>query len=394
MINIRKDIIDESYRYKMPALESRIEGRGNGVKTVITNMNKIAEALETEPDIITKFFGFELGAQSKWEKKTLRSVVNGRFDTDDLQDLLYKFIDKFILCQGCFLPELDAKIDRHNRLEFSCRACGKSFYADSSNRLTGFIIKSLELKKQEERKKSKNLQAKKEQAKIDETKMEFQDVEVDENDWALDTSKAAEEMRLHTQLGLLRDPKKTNMKLLLFKFRDFLESQPSPQLISFKIKQVAKACSWNRTTRTLFACELFFSSNMLEQIPKTKEIFSRLMKHKRSQIVLLGYLERFCGEEHRNFIEFAPHILKALYDEDLIEEENILEWAEQTSSKFTSETVFKEIITKVQPVVDWLKNAESESEDDGEDDDGDDGDDDGEDNGEDNDDGDGDDDQN
>ncbi len=36
---------DPSFRYKMPRLVAKIEGRGNGIKTVVVNMREIAEAI-------------------------------------------------------------------------------------------------------------------------------------------------------------------------------------------------------------------------------------------------------------------------------------------------------------------------------------------------------------
>ena len=37
------------YRYKMPRLQAKVEGKGNGVKTVIPNMVEIARALGRPP---------------------------------------------------------------------------------------------------------------------------------------------------------------------------------------------------------------------------------------------------------------------------------------------------------------------------------------------------------
>jgi translation initiation factor 5 len=42
----------------------KVEGRGNGIKTVISNMNDVARALNRPPTYTTKFFGTELGSQS------------------------------------------------------------------------------------------------------------------------------------------------------------------------------------------------------------------------------------------------------------------------------------------------------------------------------------------
>ena len=98
LLNIGGDANDASYRYKMPALMTKIEGRGNGIKTVIPNMVDVAKALHVDPAYATKFFGVELGAQSKYVVETERAVVNGAHNQQDMQKSLEKFIDIFILC--------------------------------------------------------------------------------------------------------------------------------------------------------------------------------------------------------------------------------------------------------------------------------------------------------
>jgi translation initiation factor 5 len=45
---------DPTYRYKMPKLITKIEGRGNGIKTVCVNMVDVAEALNRDPSLPTK----------------------------------------------------------------------------------------------------------------------------------------------------------------------------------------------------------------------------------------------------------------------------------------------------------------------------------------------------
>jgi hypothetical protein len=59
---------DPTYRYKMPKMSARTEGRGNGIRTLIANMSEIADALHRPPNLVTKFFGVELGAQSRYEE--------------------------------------------------------------------------------------------------------------------------------------------------------------------------------------------------------------------------------------------------------------------------------------------------------------------------------------
>lgn len=48
-INIRRDVSDPFYRYKMEKIQSKIEGKGNGIKTVVVNLNSIAQSLSRPP---------------------------------------------------------------------------------------------------------------------------------------------------------------------------------------------------------------------------------------------------------------------------------------------------------------------------------------------------------
>lgn len=115
---------DRSYRYKRPRVATKIEGRGNGIKTVITNMSDLARSLNTHPTYPTKYFGCELGAQSKYDEKTGFATVNGAFDAPDLDKMLEGFISGFILCPKCALPETTLKVGRNEVITADCKACG------------------------------------------------------------------------------------------------------------------------------------------------------------------------------------------------------------------------------------------------------------------------------
>ena len=70
---------DPSFRYKMPRLVCRIEGRGNGIRTCIVNLTDISQSLNRPPDILTKYFGVELGAQSRYEVEVRRRAKARHF---------------------------------------------------------------------------------------------------------------------------------------------------------------------------------------------------------------------------------------------------------------------------------------------------------------------------
>jgi len=104
-LNINRSIEDSFYRYKMPALVAKVEGKGNGIKTVIVNMADVAKALSRPPGYTTKFFSCELGTLSSIDTKIDRYIVNGEHTAERLQNLLDEFIKKYVLCVNCGNPE-------------------------------------------------------------------------------------------------------------------------------------------------------------------------------------------------------------------------------------------------------------------------------------------------
>lgn len=82
--------------YKMPRMVTRIEGRGNGIRTKIENIADIAKALDRPASYINKYFGYKLGAKNDFEQQT--SLVNGAHYTAKLAGLLDNFIKKFVQC--------------------------------------------------------------------------------------------------------------------------------------------------------------------------------------------------------------------------------------------------------------------------------------------------------
>lgn len=145
IVNIRRDVDDKFYRYRMPLLLTKIEGKGNGIKTVVPNMSDVARALSRPPSYITKFFGCELGAQTPFDEKNDRYIVNGAHDASRLRELLDGFIDKFVLCRSCKNPETDLVVIKSGRREDifrDCKACGERTNIDMRHKLITFILKN------------------------------------------------------------------------------------------------------------------------------------------------------------------------------------------------------------------------------------------------------------
>lgn len=145
---------DPEYRYRMPVVYGKVEGRGNGIKTVIPNISEVALSLHRKPSEVNKFFGCELGAQTSYNEKDDRAVINGQHTDLELQNMIHKYVEAFVICPNCGLPETDYKI-RGGCIYHKCAACGSNEMLDMSHKLTTFILAQHKKSKKEKTKKEK-----------------------------------------------------------------------------------------------------------------------------------------------------------------------------------------------------------------------------------------------
>merc|ERR1711953_744903 len=75
------------------------------------------------------------------EGEGIRAIINGHHETSVFQTMLDKFIDKYVLCQGCHLPEIDMKVKK-GMIGGVCKACGWIGYLDNDHKLATFIEKN------------------------------------------------------------------------------------------------------------------------------------------------------------------------------------------------------------------------------------------------------------
>ena len=121
-------------RYQMPQIASRIKNLGKYNNTYIENLFDVATSLHINQEILTKFFGWTLNTQAKLDKKTKEVQLKGEFQHNILVETLRKFINKYILCSKCSLPELDFQTKKKT-MKIKCRACGHSELCDLNDRV-------------------------------------------------------------------------------------------------------------------------------------------------------------------------------------------------------------------------------------------------------------------
>jgi len=101
-----------------------------------------------------------------------------------------------------------------------------------------------------------------------------------------------------------------------------------------------------------------FKKTLKGEIEKYGEILKKIVDiDPAAKPCILICFEEFLSERPSN-IPQSPMLLKEFYDNDILEEEDILKWAKETSTSENSATAKK----AVAPFVDWLEQAEEDGE--------------------------------
>merc|ERR1712211_176034 len=75
----------------------------------------------------------------------------------------------------------------------------------------------------------------------------------------------------------------------------------------------------------------------------------------------IGGIEKTVESFEAALLPKVSHIFKELYDEDVLEEEVLLEWAKKVSKKNVSKELAQKIHDKAAPFIKWLQEAEEET---------------------------------
>ena len=397
-INICRDNTDPFYRYKMPPIQSKVEGRGNGIKTVIVNLAEVARSLGRPPVYVLKYFGSELGAQTNESQE--RYLINGTHDAGELQDSLDGFINKFVLCGSCKNPETEIQIKK-GLIQRDCKACGSLSMIDPRQKLSSYILKNppKDSGKGKKGKKSATATANvvgggksisdiasnnKENGetevatggdddddddvltkKINAEAAKLGDrPEINDDDWAVDMSKEAIEARAKEleslSLGGGEVDKFNELgEWLLQESKDSKDDLPSDIDIYKKISEL-ELLDKPETIQVL--AQTLFDGDIIDQIEDHVGLLSKLINHdEEKQSAFLGGLERYIGLENNDLLTKVPKILATLYDKDLVEEDAILAWGTKVSKKYVPKEVSKKVRKAGKPFITWLKEADDDS---------------------------------
>jgi len=373
IVNVRRDVDDKFYRYRMPLLTTKIEGKGNGIKTVIPNMSDVARALSRPPTYTTKFFGCELGAQTSFDEKNDRYIVNGAHNADRLRELLDVFIDKFVLCKSCKNPETELIILKVNRAEDiirDCKACGERTGVDMRHKLTTFIVRNPPVKI----KKGKNKNTGDAAGGVSGGGNPDLTVDRDESpenggaesDDELSRKIKAEAKEL-TSPGLVDDDGSDDDANSPYAQlgRWITENKDEDAIArSLAIYKKAEDLYIEKKHKTVtVVVQAVFTENIISEIEKYAGLIAKMVTSEKHQKSLLGGIERFVGLTHPDLLPMVPKILMALYQKDLLDEEVVTQWGTHVSKKYVDKEISKKVRKASEPFLKWLQEADDDDED-------------------------------
>lgn len=372
-INVNRSVNDPFYRYKMPRIMAKVEGKGNGIKTVVANMTEIGKALARPPTYPTKYFGCELGAQTNFDLKNERYIVNGEHDASKLQDILDGFIRKFVLCPACDNPETTLTVKR-GTIHSKCKACGHAFLIDQKHKLATFILKNPpppETIENDNNKRENSPVNVESNCNGDDniigegiTNGHSKHLKDDDDDWAPEP--ITEVAKLSSQVGKLiidKDLDKTTEERLDMLHQFFIKSKKDGTITdSKKIVNEAERLEL-KTKAPLLLADVIFDVGVVNQIKVNRNLLLRFcLNDKKAQRHLLGGIEQLIYANKELLLSKTAHIIKALYDTDVCDEEVLLAWGQKPSSKYVKKEFAKELIKVAQPVLTWLEEAEEDTE--------------------------------
>lgn len=409
-INVRRDVTDPFYRYKMERLQSKIEGKGNGIKTVIVNLSNVAQQLARPPSYVIKYFGFELGAQTNNNPADDRWIINGAHEAAKLQDYLDGFISKFVLCKKCKNPETDVNI-KDGRILLDCKACGQRTDVDLRLKLSSFILKNQPKKGKKDKatkkaeRRAKKANGEEEQnggsgsngdsgsdhgeengdleleagsddeltRRINAEAKDIEEVEPKEVEWSVDTSEEAVKARAKD----LPDDLKRALVV-----EDVDEGADGPnaydqlgtwiqetvktkggvsKMEDVEIYLKAKEFGIETKHRTLTVlAQTIFDDNMVKQIDNRAPMLKKMITSEKHEKAFLGGIERFVGNDKPNLIPQVSAILMNVYQNDLVSEEVLKGWGSKASKKYVDLATSKKVRKSATQFLEWLENAESD----------------------------------
>ena len=131
------------YRYVMPSAQIKVEGTTKMIKTVLTNINAVADCCKRPPEYLVTFLGQEFSVNSKFDKDIDKFYISGKHDVLKVQNVIFKFIKDYVMCFKCKVPDTIPIVTgnkKNSTVSLKCRCCNFIKELDNSDRFVKFMV--------------------------------------------------------------------------------------------------------------------------------------------------------------------------------------------------------------------------------------------------------------
>lgn len=371
---------DIYYRYKMPPVVTKIEGSGNGIKTVFPNILDVCEAINRPSDVLMKFFQFECGAQ-RTVSRDQKCWLMGQFTQDRIQKVLDDFVVKYVLCDSCRSPETNFVVEGKRTLSSHCAACGRARTMKDIHRVDTFMINYYMANKSELEKKTTKVPVVAEQEQEAAPAAAPTTAPSDAAQSAAPAAPVSEPKS--TVEDDVESPTETTYRI----FKNLLASQPDRiehhcETISTHIRQfLQRYCheDYFGVVILFYVFDQLFPDRMCEMLQKYHSLIHVFMSaseitlqsaygdepkmleirkaEAKQRVKVLKEAAKFFMSVDRPYytIDRLVHCVFVMYIEGLVDASNIAKWLEKPFiTKGTSPELTDELYQKIRPLTDWL----------------------------------------
>lgn len=114
------EIEQNEERFQIP----KVKGHIQGVKTVISNLNQIADSLQRPIKHILKYLARELASTAEQANQLV--VFGSKVSAAKINEKIESYANEFVFCRECNKP--DTKLNKEGDIYyFKCQACGARY---------------------------------------------------------------------------------------------------------------------------------------------------------------------------------------------------------------------------------------------------------------------------
>ena len=339
-LNIPSTVKDPHYRYKMPKIQTATQGSGNGIKTNWVNLPEVSNALKVPLEYPIKFIARELGSNTETKSNSL--LINGSQDVEKMQELLDKFIKKYVLCPKCHLPEIHGKIrvEKKGEIKCTCRSCGATCELDNTHNFAAYIRSYPPPYEKEER----------------------------------ITKEATEKSSSHTKGKIDKKLIKSIKECCLNLSSVIKDDAPMEKNVEEINNFIGK---YNFNLDCKFYCFSFgvfpdeiYTQKFLNRLPLIKHFIENESENKPEEALynlIIGFQDKIFSRQKGEKKQYVSSVLYYLYDKDILKEDFWLKYLsgniqEKYNSMFRIEEGEKKLKEAAKDFSDWIENGPYEGE--------------------------------